>query len=33
LRESKKNISIEIRINLGWQEEGWGRMKATVKIA
>ncbi len=27
-----KNISNEIRENLGWQEEGWGRMKARVQI-
>lgn len=25
-------ISIEIRENLRWQEEGWGRLKATAKI-
>ena len=25
-------ISKEIRENLKWQEEGWGRMKATVTI-
>ena len=25
-------ISTEIRENLKWQEEGWGRLKATVKI-
>ncbi|MEI6140276.1 MAG: DUF1905 domain-containing protein [Mariniphaga sp.] len=25
-------ISIEIRDNLKWQEEGWGRLKATAKI-
>lgn len=25
-------ISTEIRENLKWQEEGWGRMKAAVKI-
>lgn len=25
-------ISKEIRENLGWQEEGWGRMKATAGI-
>lgn len=25
-------ISNEIRENLKWQEEGWGRLKATVKI-
>lgn len=27
-----KDISKEIRENLQWQEEGWGRMKASVKI-
>lgn len=27
-----KNISKEIRENLKWQEEGWGRMKALAKI-
>ena len=27
-----KDISKEIRSNHKWQEEGWGRMKATVKI-
>ena len=27
-----KNISKEIRENLKWQEEGWGRMKASVAI-
>ena len=27
-----KGISKEIRENLQWQEEGWGRMKATAKI-
>lgn len=27
-----KNISKEIRENLRWQEEGWGRMKALSKI-
>lgn len=26
------NISKEIRSNLQWQEEGWGRMKANVQI-
>jgi hypothetical protein len=26
------NIASEIRENLKWQEEGWGRMKATAKI-
>lgn len=26
------DISTEIRQNLKWQEEGWGRLKATVKI-
>ena len=26
------DISKEIRQNLQWQEEGWGRMKATVMI-
>jgi hypothetical protein len=25
-------ISIEIRENLKWQEEGWGRLKATAQI-
>ena len=25
-------ISTEIRENLKWQEEGWGRLKATAKI-
>jgi hypothetical protein len=25
-------ISQEIRENLQWQEEGWGRLKATAKI-
>jgi hypothetical protein len=25
-------ISTEIRENLKWQEEGWGRMKATAQI-
>ncbi len=25
-------ISEEIRANLRWQEEGWGRMKATARI-
>ncbi|WP_420573072.1 DUF1905 domain-containing protein [Kordia sp.] len=27
-----KNISKEIRENLKWQEEGWGRMKASATI-
>ena len=27
-----KNISDEIRENLKWQEEGWGRLKVTAKI-
>ena len=27
-----KNISKEIRENLKWQEEGWGRMKAVAKV-
>ena len=27
-----KDISVEIRENLQWQEEGWGRMKATAAI-
>ncbi len=27
-----KNVSLEIRGNLKWQEEGWGRMKAFAKI-
>ncbi|MCL6267182.1 DUF1905 domain-containing protein [Flagellimonas myxillae] len=27
-----KDISQEIRGNLQWQEEGWGRMKATAQI-
>ena len=27
-----KDISKEIRDNLKWQEEGWGRMKASVLI-
>ncbi len=26
------DIAVEIRDNLKWQEEGWGRMKAIVKI-
>ncbi len=26
------NIAREIRENLKWQEEGWGRMKATARI-
>jgi hypothetical protein len=26
------DISLEIRENLKWQEEGWGRMKATAEI-
>lgn len=27
-----KNLSKEIRENLKWQEEGWGRMKAAAQI-
>lgn len=27
-----KDLSKEIRENLKWQEEGWGRMKALAKI-
>lgn len=27
-----KNFSTEIRSNLQWQEEGWGRMKASIII-
>lgn len=27
-----KEISKEIRDNFKWQEEGWGRLKATAKI-
>lgn len=27
-----KDISLEIRSNLKWQEEGWGRMKASAVI-
>ncbi|MGI9530563.1 DUF1905 domain-containing protein [Lutimonas sp.] len=27
-----KDISREIKENLGWQEEGWGRMKARARI-
>ena len=27
-----EDISSEIRKNLQWQEEGWGRMKATASI-
>ncbi|WP_116770057.1 DUF1905 domain-containing protein [Maribacter litoralis] len=27
-----KNISKEIRENLQWQEEGWGRMKASASV-
>ncbi|MES2812746.1 MAG: DUF1905 domain-containing protein [Bacteroidota bacterium] len=27
-----ESISKEIRDNLKWQEEGWGRLKATAKI-
>jgi len=27
-----KNLSKEIRENLKWQEEGWGRMKAFAEI-
>ena len=26
------DISKEIRENLKWQEEGWGRMKATASV-
>jgi hypothetical protein len=26
------SLSAEIRTNLGWQEEGWGRLKAQAKI-
>lgn len=26
------NLAKEIRDNLKWQEQGWGRMKATAKI-
>lgn len=25
-------LSEEIRMHLGWQEEGWGRLKSTAKI-
>ncbi len=28
----QKTSSTEIRSNLKWQEEGWGRLKATAKI-
>ncbi len=28
----ENKISHEIRENLQWQEEGWGRLKATAKI-
>jgi len=28
-----KNMSKEIRENLKWQEEGWGRMKTLAQIA
>lgn len=28
-----KEQSLEIRTNLQWQEEGWGRMKAVAKIS
>ena len=27
-----KDLAKEIRENLKWQEEGWGRLKATAKI-
>lgn len=27
-----KEISLEIRENFKWREEGWGRMKATINI-
>lgn len=27
-----QEIAVEIRENLKWQEEGWGRLKATAKI-
>ena len=27
-----KELSLEIRNNFKWQEEGWGRMKVTAKI-
>ena len=27
-----KNLAKEIRKHLKWQEEGWGRLKATAKI-
>ena len=27
-----KEISTEIRENLQWQEEGWGRMKASARV-
>ena len=27
-----KEMSVEIRENFKWQEEGWGRMKVTAKI-
>ncbi len=27
-----KDMSAEIRKHLQWQEEGWGRMKATAKV-
>ncbi len=27
-----KDMSREIREHLGWQEEGWGRMKVTAQI-
>jgi hypothetical protein len=26
------DVATEIRANLKWQEEGWGRMKATARI-
>jgi hypothetical protein len=27
-----ENVSMEIRENLKWQEEGWGRLKITAEI-
>lgn len=27
-----ENLATEIRTHLKWQEEGWGRLKATAKI-